>query len=73
MMIEPKIIKTNEQYRANLAEVERLAADDPAPGTPDGDRLELLEDVREAEKQLARGRGVPHSRAKAQVLARLAS
>ena len=37
------------------------------------DRLELLEDVREAEKQLARGRGVPHSRTKAQVLARLAS
>ena len=41
-MIEPKIIKTKEQYRAYLAEVERLAADDPAPGTPEGDRLELL-------------------------------
>lgn len=41
-MIEPKIIKTEEQYRAYLAEVERLAADDPAPGTPEGDRLELL-------------------------------
>lgn len=37
------------------------------------DRLELLEDVREAEKQLARGRGVSRSRAKAQLLARLAS
>ena len=42
MMIEPKIIKTDEQYRAYLVEVERLAADDPAPGTSDGDRLELL-------------------------------
>ena len=42
MVIEPKIIKTEQQYRAYLGEVERLAADDPAPGTPDGDRLELL-------------------------------
>ena len=41
-MIEPRIIKTDERYRATLAEVERLAGDDPAPGTPDGDRLELL-------------------------------
>ena len=41
-MLEPKIIKTDEQYRAYLAEVGRLAADDPAPGTTDGDRLELL-------------------------------
>lgn len=42
MAIEPKIIKTEEQYRAYLAEVERLATEDPAPGTHDGDRLELL-------------------------------
>lgn len=41
-MFEPKIIKTDEQYHAYLAEVDRLAADDPAPGTPEGDRLELL-------------------------------
>lgn len=41
-MFEPKIIKTDDQYRAYLAEVDRLAADDPAPGTADGDRLELL-------------------------------
>ncbi len=40
--IELKIIKTKEQYRAYLGEVDRLAADDPAPGTADGDRLELL-------------------------------
>ena len=42
MMLEPKIIKTEDQYQAYLAEVGRLAADDPAPGTSDGDRLELL-------------------------------
>ncbi len=41
-MLEPKIIKTDDQYRAYLAEVDRLAADDPASGTPDGDRLELF-------------------------------
>jgi len=42
MRLEPKIIKTDDQYRAYLAEVDRLAADDPLPGTADGDRLELL-------------------------------
>ena len=42
MNIEPKIIKTEEQYKAYLAEVDRLATDDPVAGTPDGDRLELL-------------------------------
>jgi len=40
--IDPKIIKTEEQYRAYLAEVKRFVAGDPAPGTVDGDRLELL-------------------------------
>lgn len=40
--MEPKIIKTEEQYRAYLAEVERLVAEDPPPGTADGDRPELL-------------------------------
>jgi len=42
MKLEPKIIKTEAQYRDYLAEVQRLAAADPAPGTPTGDRLELL-------------------------------
>lgn len=41
-MLEPKIIKTEEQYRTYLAEVDRLASDDPASGTAEGDRLELL-------------------------------
>lgn len=40
--MEPRIIKTEDQYRDYLAEVKRLAADDPVPGTPEGDRLELL-------------------------------
>lgn len=40
--MEPRIIKIEKQYRAALTEVERLAADDPVPGTTEGDRLELL-------------------------------
>lgn len=40
--IEPKIIKTDAEYRAYVEEVERLAAEDPPLGSPDGDRLELL-------------------------------
>lgn len=40
--MEPRVIKTDEQYRHFLAEVERLAALDPAPGSDDGVRLELL-------------------------------
>ena len=40
--MEPKIIKTKDQYRHYFAEVERLATEDPVPGTPEGDRLELL-------------------------------
>ena len=42
MTMEPKIIETAEQYREYLSEVERLAGEDPAPGTLEGDRLELL-------------------------------
>lgn len=40
--MDVKIIKTEVEYTAYLAEVERLAAEDPEAGTPDGDRLELL-------------------------------
>jgi HTH-type transcriptional regulator / antitoxin HigA len=40
--LEPIIIKTDEQHRAFLAEVERLAALDPDPESPDGQRLELV-------------------------------
>jgi len=40
--MNPKIIKTEVEHKAYLAEVERLAAEDPESGTPDGDRLELL-------------------------------
>jgi HTH-type transcriptional regulator / antitoxin HigA len=42
MTMEPKIIKTDTQHRAYLAEVERLATEDPPPGSPEGDRLELF-------------------------------
>ncbi len=40
--MEPKIIKTEGDYRSYLGEVERLALADPAPESPDGARLELL-------------------------------
>ena len=40
--MKPKIVKTEEQYRIYLAEIERLATEDPAPGTPNGDRLAIL-------------------------------
>lgn len=36
------IIKTRTQHRQALAEVKRLALDDPRLGTPEGDKLELL-------------------------------
>jgi len=42
MALEPRIIKTDEQYRAYLAEIERLAAEDPDLESPAGLRLELL-------------------------------
>lgn len=40
--MEPKIIKNEAEHKAFLAEVEELAAEDPRPGTPEGNRLELL-------------------------------
>lgn len=40
--MEARIIKTRKQLAQALAEVERLALDDPRPGTPDGDKLVLL-------------------------------
>lgn len=58
MMPEPKIIKTEAEYRASLAEVDRLATNDPASGTADGDRLELfaklVEDYEKARFQFSR-------------------
>jgi HTH-type transcriptional regulator / antitoxin HigA len=41
-LMEPRIIKTEEQYRRYLSEVERLAAQDPESDSADGGRLELL-------------------------------
>ena len=40
--MEPRIIKTDEQYRQYLAEVERLAELDPDPPSAEGARLEVL-------------------------------
>lgn len=40
--LEPRIIKTEEQYRRFLSEVATLAAEDPDPESQAGARLELL-------------------------------
>ena len=37
-----RVIRTSGEHAEALAEIERLIAGDPAPGTPEGDRLELL-------------------------------
>lgn len=40
--MEPKVIKSKEEHEKALAEVERLMALNPAPGTKDADRLDLF-------------------------------
>ena len=51
-IMNPRIIKSEQQHREALAEVERLAANDPAMGSAEGDRLELLAKlVEDYEKQ----------------------
>lgn len=41
-------IRTKADYRAALAVVSKLVDKDPAPGTPDGDRLDVLATLVEA-------------------------
>lgn len=40
--MEPKVIKSERDYKVSLSEVERLALSDPSPDSPDGARLELI-------------------------------
>jgi HTH-type transcriptional regulator/antitoxin HigA len=40
MNIRP--IRTEDDYRAALADISALMESDPAPDTPDGDRLDIL-------------------------------
>jgi HTH-type transcriptional regulator/antitoxin HigA len=40
--MEPKVIKSKEEYEKAFAEVERLMALNPAPGTKEADRLDLF-------------------------------
>jgi HTH-type transcriptional regulator / antitoxin HigA len=42
ILMKPRIIKTEEQYRHSVAEVARLAANDPDVDSDGGARLELL-------------------------------
>jgi HTH-type transcriptional regulator/antitoxin HigA len=46
--MEPKVIRTEDQYRSYLDELQTLVAKAPAPGSTDSDRLELLTVVIEA-------------------------
>jgi HTH-type transcriptional regulator/antitoxin HigA len=56
--MEPRIIKTEEQYQLYLTEIEALALDDPPLDSPAGERLELLaklvEDYERARFEFAR-------------------
>ena len=55
--MEPRVIKTDEQYRHFLSEVERLAGQDPDPESVEGGRLELLAKLVEAEIPVQGTRG----------------
>lgn len=41
-------IRTDAEHKAAMARIEQLMPSDPAPGTPDGDELELLATLVEA-------------------------
>jgi HTH-type transcriptional regulator/antitoxin HigA len=40
--MDPRIIKNDKQHKLAMAELARLMNEDPAAGTPEGDRLELF-------------------------------
>jgi len=46
--MEIKPIRTEDDYRAALQEVSALVDMDPAPGTPEGDRLDAMATLIEA-------------------------
>jgi HTH-type transcriptional regulator / antitoxin HigA len=46
--MEAKVIRTQEQYRAYIDEVQTLMAQVPSPASKDSDRLELLTVLLEA-------------------------
>lgn len=56
--MEPRIIKSEEQYQQYLKQIEALALDDPPLDSPAGERLELLaklvEDYEKARFEFAR-------------------
>ena len=49
--MEIKPVRTNKDYKAALKEIAFLMASDPALGTPDGDRLDILSTLVEAYEQ----------------------
>ena len=58
--MEPRIIKTDEQYRRYLDEAAKLAVRDPNPRSKEGKRLELLakliEDFEKSDTAIGRSR-----------------
>lgn len=46
--MEIRPIRTEQDYRTALTEISQLIDKDPAPGTPDGDRLDILGTLVEA-------------------------
>jgi hypothetical protein len=54
-----------------IDEAVRLVAEKRTLSAREAEKLELLRDVHQAEKELAAGKGVAHSKARSQVLARL--
>jgi HTH-type transcriptional regulator/antitoxin HigA len=51
--MEIKPVRTNKDYKAALKEIAVLMASDPALGTPDGDRLDILSTLVQAYEQKA--------------------
>jgi HTH-type transcriptional regulator/antitoxin HigA len=51
--MEIKPVRTNKDYKAALKEIAVLMVSDPALGTPDGDRLDILSTLVEAYEQKA--------------------
>jgi HTH-type transcriptional regulator/antitoxin HigA len=51
--MEIKPVRTNKDYKAALKEIDVLMASDPALGTPNGDRLDILSTLVQAYEQKA--------------------
>jgi len=48
MLMDPKVIRSEEQHQSYLKDIQQLLVEDPAPGSPNAERLELLSVLVEA-------------------------